>query len=108
VSIFSPAGSSQVTAVVSGATNPTVTNISLTASTEVGLALPASCRQFLIKLRGANASLQVAYAAGTSGTTFLTVPPGNFYADSALSTSSVTLYVQTPQAAQTVELLTWT
>jgi hypothetical protein len=108
VSIFSPAGSSVVTANVSGSTNPSITNVALAASTELGIALPSGVRQYLVKLRDANAHLQISFISGNSATTYLTIPRGNYYADSDLSASGLTLYVQTPSSGQTLEILTWT
>lgn len=87
---------------------PTVQVVTMSlASTEYSIALPANCRQFLVKLRG-GAKLQVAYSPGDSGVTYFTVPRNCFYAESDLKlTSTVTLYIQCPVAAQELEVLTW-
>jgi hypothetical protein len=107
VGVFSPVGSSQISVTLSGAANPTVTNVALVANTETSISLPANTKQYLLKLRDATAPLQVAFISGQSSTTYLTVPRGTFYADSGLQTS-VTIYCQTPASGQTLELLTWT
>lgn len=98
----------QISADVVVSSTPAISVVSLTlASTEYSYVLPANCRQFLVKLRGA-AKLQVAYTAGQSGISYMEVPRNCFYAESDIKlTSTVTLYFQSPVAAQELEVLTW-
>lgn len=112
MSAFTPAGSGGAPGpviTIEGATNPLISNVLLNiAATEVGILLPAGCKQFLIRLRDALSKLQISYESGASGTTYLTLSPGCFYSDSDLSITGITLYVQSPSASQVVELVTWT
>ena len=111
MSTFTPSGSGgAVIPVVDGSspTNPAITNISLTlASTEVTIALPTECKRFLIKLRGFS-PLQLSYVSGQSGTIYLTMPAGSFYAEDSVNPTGKFLYVQSPVAGEVVELVTWT
>jgi hypothetical protein len=112
VSTFTPTGGSaeitgSVTTTVTGAANPTVANVAMaSAGTEYSYALPASTKKFYIKLRDASATMQLAFSAGTSGTTYVTVHRGNWFGEEGLTTS-VTLYFQSDVAAQTAEIVSW-
>lgn len=111
MSTFTPAGSGGAVQTVSieAATNPAIQAVALTlASTEYSVVIPVDAKQYLLRLKS-NSTLQVAYSAGQSGTTFITVPRNCFYAESDLNlTSAVTVYFQSPDASQTVEVLYWT
>lgn len=90
------------------ATTPAIINVTIPlANTEVTIPLPAGCRKFTIKLRG-NADLKLSYAAGLSGTTFVTIPRGTIYSEQDFILAAGSLYVQSPVASQVVELITWT
>lgn len=110
MSAFTPAGSGGLipTVSVSGATTPTVAELDLTlAATEYSYTVPTNAKQFLLKLRSP-AVLQVSYVSGQSGTTYITVPRGCFYAESDLNLSGpVTIYMQSPSAAQVAEITLW-
>lgn len=105
---FTPAGSGGAVATVSieGSTNPTIAVASLaSANTEYTVVIPTDTKQFLVKLRS-QADLKVGYA---SASTYLTVPRDCFYAESDLSLSApITLYLSSPEAGQTAEILFWT
>lgn len=93
----------------SGATNTTTTilNVSVPlAGTEVSQLLPANTKGFVLRARG-KGKLQIAFASGQSGTTFLTVPPGANYKDENFY-SSQTLYFQSSKAGETVEIIAYT
>jgi hypothetical protein len=108
MSTFTSAGGQQ-SLTISGATTPTTVNVSMPlAATEYSYTLPAGCKQFIVKLRQLS-SLKVAYVSGQSGTTYLEVPRGCFYAESGLTLSTgVTLYFQSPAAGQVLEVQVWT
>ena len=90
------------------ATTPNVYNISVaSANTEESQALPANTKAFIIRVRGASANLKLAFTSGQSGSTFLSVPRGSSYRESGLNVSSLTIYFQTDQPSQVVELITW-
>jgi hypothetical protein len=107
MAVFAPVGSSQITASFTGAANPTIANVPMaSAATEYSYALPTNTRQFLIKSRS-GAALQVAYVAGDSGLAFVTVNRGCFYGESDLTLGGIVLYFQSPEAAQTAEIVSW-
>lgn len=107
---FTPAGGGGATATVltEGVTSPTVANVALpTANVEVPYALPSNTRRFEIKLRD-NAPMKLAYVAGTSGTTYVSLPAGGVYSEDGLSTVTLTLYFQSTAAGSTAEIVSWT
>lgn len=108
MAVFVSSGGQQ-TITVDGATNPAVSNVSLsTANTEVSIVLPAGCRKYMLKLRDRNV-LQLSYVSGQSDTTYVTLWPGCVYVENEVKlTASTTIYVQSPAASQIVELVTWT
>lgn len=112
MSTFTPSGSAGLspTITIPGSTAPTVSLVLMVlAATEYSIPIPIGTRQFQVKLRDPLSLLQCAYVPGDSGTTFLTVPRGCFYAESELlTTSSLILYFQSPSAGQTLEVLLWT
>lgn len=94
-------GSSIQAAPVSG----TVTNFNVTlgpVSTEQSQALPADTKYFMVKSRG-QSLLQLAFSSTESGTNYITIQanavfslPGSF--------ASLTLYFQSPQTGDIVEI----
>lgn len=106
MSVFTSFSGGQIDLI--GSVTPVVSVVSMPlAATEYSFVLPQDCRQFLVKTRS-GAVLQVAYASGQSGTTYMTVPRHCFYAESDIKlTSTVTLYFQSPLASQELEVLTW-
>jgi hypothetical protein len=109
MSYFTPGGGiSSTTTVDTGAVNPLVVNIALTANVEASYALPANTRQYLGKLRSGTSKMQIGFTSGGTGTTYWTVGKGNFFADSGLLVTGLSLYFQTPDSGQVLELLIWT
>lgn len=90
------------------ATTPIVANVSIPiANTEVSYALPSSTKFFKIQNRS-NGLMKLAYSVGTSGTTYWTLFPGQQYCENNIASSaSLTLYFQSPQAAQLLEVISW-
>lgn len=87
--------------------DPVVENVSIPlANTEVTHALPTGTKRFFIKLRD-RAILKIAYAVGTSGTTFSTIKPRSWYAEERIGAGTTTLYMQSPTAGQTAEITSW-
>lgn len=96
------AGSS--TQPASAATTATFFNIALgVVNTEQNQVLPTNTKEFIIKSR-ANSVLKLAYTTGESGTKFITIPKGGVYTDSNLYTT-LTIYFQSPQTSDTVEIV---
>lgn len=89
--------------------DPLIGTLVLTvAATELSFAFPAFTRHFIIQNRN-NGLLKLAFViTGTAGTDYLTIFPGNFVQYSLNVESPLTVYLQSPTAAQTVELVHWT
>lgn len=111
MSVFSPSGSAPLSTVnIEGSAVGTVLNVAIaSANTEVSATLPFGTHKFLLKLR-TPATLKLAYSAGTSGSTYITIPPHNFYTESELTigVSGLTLYFQADSAPLVAELVYWT
>jgi len=90
------------------AKNPTIYNVvtPLTPATEFSQELGPNTKQFLVKVRG-NATLQLAFFSGDSGTLYITLDKHTTFTQENLD-ASVTLYMQCDKALQTVEILEWT
>lgn len=90
------------------AASPLITNVNAAVSgTEYNYAIPANTKRFSIKVRG-TATMNVAYIAGTTGTTYLQVPVGTEYIEQNLALAgSLPIYFQTNKNAQVVEIITW-
>lgn len=91
------------------ATNTTATIINVavaTANTEVSQLLPTNTKSFILKARG-NSKIQMSFISGDSGTTFVTIPKGAVYTDDKFYTS-LTVYFQTSNGGETVEIIAYT
>lgn len=89
--------------------DPEIDTLVLTvAATELSFAFPSFTRHFLIQNRD-NGTLKLGFSlASTSGTDYLTIRPGSWYQNSLTVESPMTIYLQSPTAAQTVEIIHWT
>lgn len=76
------------------------------AGTEYSQILPGNNKGFEVKARG-NSKLQLAYAAGQSGTNYITIPPGASLENRNYHVSR-TLYLQSSKAGETVEITVYT
>jgi hypothetical protein len=87
---------------------PTINNVSLPlASTEVSFTIPLGTKRFELKTRN-TAILQLSYAVGQSGTSFLSIPSGCSYTEMGLDpVATITIYMQTLIANTTVEIVSW-
>lgn len=86
---------------------PGINNIAIVAANvEQSIVLPANVKGFVLRARG-NSRLQVGFAVGESSTNFFTIPRGANYKDTNTYTS-LTLYVQSNIAGDTLELITYT
>jgi len=87
---------------------PTIANVPAPlASTEYSYAFPANTKKFLMKVRGGYATAQVAYAAGTSSTNFITIDVGCDYSEDGIDFTGKILYFQLTKPGKIVEILTW-
>ena len=88
-------------------TTTTIFNIALgPVDTEQSQVLPTNTKGFTIKTRG-NAELKLAYSMGDSGTLFITLKKNAVWTDTNLYASQ-TLYFQSPQTGDTVEIVAHT
>ena len=87
---------------------PTVTNVTMTlANTEYSHAVQANTKKLLLKERSGGSSVKLAYATGTSGTTYITIPAGSSKYFEASWLRGVTLYFQCPDAGNVLEIEEW-
>lgn len=94
---------------VGSCTTPVITNKAITlANTEYSHAIPAGAKKFSIKLRNTSIDLKIAFASGTSGTTYYTLKAGMEYTEENINADDgLTLYFQSATAAQVAEIKTW-
>ena len=103
--ISTPTFKPRTTTSVVGATTSTITNKSLPiANTEYSHILQADLKQIIIKVRGL-ADLKFTLVSGESSTKYFTIPKGNSLSLDNLSIASGTLYLQSPTASVTIEIL---
>jgi hypothetical protein len=89
-------------------TNPTVTNVTLGLSgTEQGIVLPANSKRVYLKTPDV-AKLQMTYAAGQSGSSYITIPMGCNYLEENIDRPSTTVYLQSNKNGTVVQVLSWT
>jgi len=87
---------------------PVIYNTAVTlADTEYSQALPVGTTKFEIKLRALNALLKLAFVAGESGTTYVTIPYGASYVENDVKMGSRSLYFQSPTAGGVAEIKVW-
>lgn len=99
----------QVIAGVGGGTDTTtvIYNVNIiSAGNEVSQALPANTKKFIIRSRN-RGQLRLAYTSGGTNTDYLTIPRGSSYEDEEYYVSQ-TLYFQSTQAGDTVEIVAYT
>lgn len=94
-------------ATVQESQSPVIYNVTvLLPNIEVVQLLNDSTKSFSIRVRGVS-KLQLAFVAGQSGTKYITIGAGCTYIADGLNFSG-SLYFQTTQASQVVEILEWT
>lgn len=85
---------------------PTMQNVTIvSANTEQSVVIAAS-RKIYINCRGAN-TLRIAFASGETTTNYRLLRAGFTYESPNLDGSGITLYIQSPQAGETVEIESW-
>lgn len=78
------------------------------ANTEYAFVMPSGAKNFSFQTREGG-SLKIANVSGQSGTTYFTLFPGQTYnIESVTGSNTITLYVQSPKASQTLEVIYWT
>ncbi len=86
-------------------TQTTFNEVIAAANVEQSLVLPTSICGYLIKTRG-NGSLKLTHVSGESGTNYLEIPGKSSYTDDH-SFANLTLYFQSPQVGEVVEVVVW-
>jgi hypothetical protein len=90
----------------SGATNPTVYNITMTlAGTEYSQALPAGTKKYTVKCRTAVA-VNLCFTNNQSGATYITIPANADYFEDLINFTG-TLYFQCAVPATVLEVIAW-
>jgi hypothetical protein len=89
-------------------TNPSIANFLLPlANTEYPYTFPAGTKRFTVKNRTASL-IKLSYTAGQSGVTWFSIEPGVSYTENEIRASAtITMYVQSPSAAQLLEIISW-
>jgi hypothetical protein len=106
---FTPAGSGNIVVNTGAASNPTVTNVSMTlAATEYSFALPTNTRKFSIRVRlddNKAPILQVYYSPG--GASYLSINPGGVYSETDMALSGITIYFKCSLPGRVAEIVSW-
>lgn len=88
---------------------PTIYNLTLTSiNTEYSQALPENARKVSIRERSGLVTVKLAYTAGQSGSTYVTIPAGTQKYLDGFFLSGITLYMQSGSVAPVVEIEVWT
>jgi hypothetical protein len=87
---------------------PTIYNKTLTdANTEYSQAVSADAKKVLIRERSGSYDVKLAYATGTSGTLYITLPAGSSKYLEGIWVRGLTLFMQSTQAGVVVEVEEW-
>lgn len=85
---------------------PTMYNVTMTdAATEYSQLIAQGSTKVILKLRNPGSAVQVALVSTESGTNYITVPANGSLVFDDVFLSTTTLYFQSPDAAQTAEIL---
>jgi hypothetical protein len=107
MSAFTPAGSGGIPLSITndgGITSYSIDNIQVpTANTEVMITVPTTATWFHIFNR-TDGLTKLAFASGMSGTTYITVNPGDGREYIKKNGTSMALYVQCPKGTQVLEV----
>jgi len=77
------------------------------ANVEQPYSFPAGTKRFSLKNRGAGL-LKISYTLGESATKYWTIPPACSYDETEINVNTqIILYMQSPIAAQTLEVISW-
>lgn len=88
-------------------TTPDIINyIAVNADTEYNISLPSNTTRFLVRARG-TAKLRLAFNSGETATKYITLWPGYEYIDADIDLVSLTLYIQSSKAGETIEIVSW-
>lgn len=87
---------------------PTITTKDLTdANTEYNYSVPSGVNKILLRIRSGTSDLKLAYVTGDiAAGTYITIPAGVTKTIDEIK-GGMTLYFQSPDASQTVEIEIW-
>lgn len=108
MSSFTPSGSAGVPQTIDFVVPNTlsISTLELTAAdTDYSFTFPNGTKSFLIKLREDTSKLRIYKLSGSLE--FFTLPKGVSYSESEVDASGLTLFVQSTEGAQTLEILSW-
>lgn len=101
---FAGINSKEANAVLGFAGLPTIVNLTLTsANTEYSVTLPRNVGTITIQSR-TSADFKIGVTSGQSGTTYFTIKSGNAYYETTIAMDGTTLYFQSPNAGQVIEI----
>lgn len=87
--------------------SPVITNIVMTtAGTEYSHTFTQDVQSFTIKTRNGS-NLKFAFVAGQSGTNYISLPGRASYGENSITVNSVTMYFQSDQNGDILEVLEW-
>jgi hypothetical protein len=106
---INPDGSINTAIAGTAVSTPVIVNtLALNANSEYALELPANTRRFSIRIRE-TASLRLAFIANSTTTNYVSLSAGCSYNEEGLILAApLNIYVSTPRANSTIELLYWT
>ena len=88
-------------------TTPVIQNVVIAlADTEQSISVAADTKKVYVNARGSSV-LRLAFTVGGTTTSYRVIRAGFIYESPALSGTGLTLYVQSNQAAETVEVESW-
>lgn len=90
------------------ASEPNIYNVPmLTANTEYSQALNNATKKILIRSRDRSATIRLAFFAGDTNVSWITIESGCVYFEDNLDLNGVTIYLQTDKNSQVAEILEW-
>ncbi len=97
-----------ISGILSGKSAPTIHNLSMPlANTEYNYTFPNNTREFYLQNRTLGL-VKFAYTIGSSGTLYKTLFPGGVLNEDNLELETLNIYIQSPSAGQTIEIVSWT
>lgn len=88
--------------------SPAIINVTspVTANTEFTQTINATVKQFIIRARGSS-TLKLAFNTGETTTNFITISKHASLSQENLDTTNLTLYLNTDQGSETIEIFYW-
>lgn len=87
--------------------NPVVTNVMTSAAPNTETSFTVTAIKRLEIYNKGSTTVQLSYAAGTSGTMYLSLTLGSSYIEDNIDDQTIVVYVQASLASQRLEVVTW-